>query len=214
MNKLITSIRLSLLAIALVAFPLHAETQKIQAGIPGVEGPAFNFLDGKLIVTVKLLLVEIQFGGSMVIPKTHDSRIELVPNILDGGSLLQLTLDPADIKGVTVATDPHTLPDGRAIPGIPGGELPSLRVDTEWLNTSYYFAKTLFGIYLPVKVNTQGLGGTIQFKINNKIGGNFSVTSSDPQGKNAAFLIFLKKNAMESFAEKLEESARNPGILY
>lgn len=214
MKKLFSSVRLALLAMSLVVLPLHAETTDV-AGIPGVEGPAFNFLDGKLIVSLKLLLVEIQAGGSMVIPKTKDSRFELVPNIIDGGTLLQVTLDPADIKGVTVANDPNTLPDGRPIPGgIPGGVLPSLRIDTQWLNTSYYFAKTLFGIYFPVKVNTQGIGGTVQFNINGKIGGNFSVVNSDSQGRNAALLLFLRKNAMESFKEKLEESARNPGIMY
>lgn len=213
MKKLITSVRFCLLAMLLTAFPLQAQNTTT-AGIPGVEGPAINFLDGKLILSLKLLLVEIQMGGSMIIPKTKDSRVELVPNIVDGGTLLQITLDPADIKGVRVATDPHALPDGRAIPGIPGGELPSLRIDTDWLNTSYYFAKTLFGVYLPVKVNTQGFGGTVQFNINGKMGGNFSVISSDAQGRNAALMLFLRKNAMESLTEKLEESARNPGIMY
>lgn len=213
MKKLISSIKLALLVMALVAFPLHAQTIN-KAGIPGVEGPAINFLDGKIILSLKLLLVEIQAGGSMLIPKTKESRVELVPNIVDGGTLLQITLDPADIKGVTVAADPHALPDGRPIPGIPGGELPSLRIDSDWLNTSYYFAKTLFGVYLPVKVNTQGIGGTVQFNISGKIGGNFSVVSSDAQGKNAALLVFLRKNAMESLTEELEESARNPGVMY
>ncbi len=75
---------------------------------------------------------EIGLGGSFVIPKTKDSRFELAPNVIDGGTLVQLTLDPADIKGVRVASDPHALPDGRPLPGVAGGEIQYSR--NRWIN--------------------------------------------------------------------------------
>jgi hypothetical protein len=193
----------------------HAEVKaELESVIPGVEGPLFNFLDGKILITIKLLNAEIGGGGSFVIPKTKDSRFELAPNIIDGGTLVQLTLDPADIKGVRVGSDPHTLPDGRPIPGVPNGELPSLRIDTDWMNTSYYFAKTLFGVYLPVKFNTAGAGGSMSFKIGKKAGGTLFLVGSDAQGKNAAFLLFLQKSAMTAMEKHIEASLRNPGVLY
>lgn len=203
----------TLMAALMLALPVHAETT-INPIIPGVEGPFFNFLDGKILVTVKLLNAEIGGGGSFVIPKTKDSRFELAPNVIDGGTLIQLTLDPADIKGVRVGTDPRTLPDGRPIPGVTGGELPSLRIDTDWMNTSYYFAKTLFGVYLPVKFNTQGIGGSMSFKIGKKAGGTLFLIGSDPKGKGSAFLLFLQKNAMVEMEKYLDASLRNPGVLY
>jgi hypothetical protein len=203
----------TLMAALFLALPVHAETT-INPMIPGVEGPLFNFLDGKILITIKLLNAEIGLGGSFVIPKTKDSRFELAPNVIDGGTLVQLTLDPADIKGVRVASDPHALPDGRPIPGVAGGELPSLRIDTDWMNTSYYFAKTLFGVYLPVKFNTQGIGGSMSFKIGKKAGGTLFLIGSDQQGKNSAFLLFLQKNAMVAMEPFIEASLRNPGVLY
>lgn len=203
----------TLMAAFMLALPVHAETN-INPVIPGVEGPLINFLDGKMLITMKLLNVEIAGGGSFIIPKTKDSRFELSQNVVDGGTMVVLTLDPADIKGVRVAKDPHTLPDGRPMPGAPNGELPSLRIDTDWLKTSYYFHKTLFAIYLPVKFNTAGYGGNMSFKIGKKVGGTLFLIPSDTQGKNAAFLLYLQKNAMEETEKYLEASLRNPGVLY
>ena len=60
MNKLI----LSALAALLFALPIHAENTAVGLPkIPGVEGPAFNFVDGKIMISLKLLLIEIDAGG-------------------------------------------------------------------------------------------------------------------------------------------------------
>lgn len=202
---------LILMALMFSILPAQADYLKVQSVIPGVEGPAFSFLNGKLLVSIKLLNVELAAGTAFVIPKTKDSKIEVAPNLMDGGTLITLALDPADIKGVTVAKDPNTLPDGRPIPGVPGGVLPSLRIDTDWLKSSYYFANTLFGVYVPVKFNTGGNGGSMQFKIGKKYAGTLFLVSSDTQGKNAAFLLFLQKAALVEIAKKLDESKMNPG---
>jgi hypothetical protein len=216
MKKWFLSLKLMVLAMALTLAPGCGQTGDGVPQIPGVTGPSFNIVDGKVLITIKLLQVNITAGGSMIIPKTKDSRFEISPNIVDGGTLLQFTLDPADIKGVTVAQDPNTLPDGRPIPGIPGGALPSLRIDTPLFHSSYYFSQTLFGIYLPFNFDTRGLAATYQFSINGKVTGSIGIVSSDANGKNSGLLIFLQKAALKDaqLTNMLEESLRNPGVVY
>lgn len=213
MKKWILSLKMLVLCFALMA------CGKTASGLPkiqGVEGPHFNIVDGKVLITLKLLNISSQYGGQMFIPETSHSTIEVGPNIIDGGTLIQVSLDPSDIKGVQVADDPNTLPDGRAIPGIPGGELPSLRIDTQLFNTSYYFSKTLFGIYLPFNFNTQGLGASYEFQIGGKATGNIGIVASEQNKKNSGLLIFLRKAALEDSQLKnvLKMSARNPGVVY
>ncbi len=197
-----------------ISLPAYAGMAKGLPSIPGVEGPAFNIVNGKFIVSLKLLNVEITTGGSMLIPKTKESRFELIQNIIDGGTLLQFTIDPKDIKGVRVANDPNTLPDGRPIPGVPGGEMMSLRIDTELFKTSYYFHKTLFAVYIPFNFNTYGLGVSYEYRINNKIGGHLLVVQSDAQGKNAGLMLTVRKTMLNDIEQVLELSKKNPGIVY
>ena len=59
-----------------------------------MEGPSFNVVDGKVLITLKLLQVNITAGGQMIIPETKNSTFELSPNIVDGGTLIQISLDP------------------------------------------------------------------------------------------------------------------------
>jgi hypothetical protein len=103
---------------------------------------------------------------------------------------------------------------GGQVPGVAGGELPSLRIDTDWMKTSYYFSKTLFGVYLPGKFNTQGIGGSMSFKIGKKAGGTLFLIGSDQQGKNSAFLLFIQKNVLVEMEPFIEASLRNPGVIY
>ena len=120
--------------------------------IPGVKGPLFNLLDGKVMVTVKLLKANLNVGAKVPIPKTKASYFEVSPNLEDGGTLLVFFLDLEDLKNMNIGIgDGNTLPDGRPIPGIPGGTLTgSLRADTELLDMSFYFHKSLFGFYVPL----------------------------------------------------------------
>lgn len=213
MKKWMLSLKMIVLCFALMA------CGKTASGLPtiqGVEGPHFNIVDGKVLITLKLLNISTQVGAQMFIPETSHSTVEVGPNIVDGGTLVQIALDPADIKGVQIAQDPNALPDGRPIPGIPGGELPSLRVDTKLFNSSYYFSKTLFGVYLPFNFNTQGLGASYEFNINGKATGNIGIVASEQGKKNSGLLIFLRKAALEDSSLKsvLKMSARNPGVVY
>ena len=113
--------------------------------------------------------------------------------------------------------DGNTLPDGRAIPGIPGGTLTdSLRVDTELLDMSFYFHKSLFGFYIPLGWNTNGFGGYWNVVINDKNIGLLGAVSSNDQGHGAGFILFLRLQQLKSkeFQKLLRLSKQNPHILY
>ncbi len=186
--------------------------------IPGVKGPLFNLLDGKVMVTVKLLKANLNFGAKVPIPKTKASYFEVSPNLEDGGTLLVFFLDLEDLKNMNIGIgDGNTLPDGRPIPGIPGGTLTgSLRADTELLDMSFYFHKSLFGFYIPLGWNTNGFGGYWNVVINQKNIGLLGAVSSDDQGRGAGFILFLRLEQLKDrqLQKMIELSKRNPHIMY
>ena len=186
--------------------------------IPGVKGPLFNLLDGKVMVTVKLLKANLNVGAKVPIPKTKASYFEVSPNLEDGGTLLVFFLDLEDLKNMNIGIgDGNTLPDGRPIPGIPGGTLTgSLRADTELLDMSFYFHKSLFGFYIPLGWNTNGFGGYWNVVINQKNIGLLGAVSSDDQGHGAGFILFLRLDQLKDrqIQKMIELSKRNPSIMY
>ena len=186
--------------------------------IPGVKGPLFNLLDGKVMVTVKLLKANLNVGAKVPIPKTKASYFEVSPNLEDGGTLLVFFLDLEDLKNMNIGIgDGNTLPDGRPIPGIPGGTLTgSLRADTELLDMSFYFHKSLFGFYIPLGWNTNGFGGYWNVVINQKNIGLLGAVSSDDQGRGAGFILFLRLEQLKDrqIQKMIELSKRNPHIMY
>ena len=186
--------------------------------IPGVKGPLFNLLDGKVMVTVKLLKANLNVGAKVPIPKTKASYFEVSPNLEDGGTLLVFFLDLEDLKNMNIGIgDGNTLPDGRPIPGIPGGTLTgSLRADTELLDMSFYFHKSLFGFYIPLGWNTNGFGGYWNVVINQKNIGLLGAVSSDDQGRGAGFILFLRLEQLKDrqLQKMIELSKRNPHIMY
>ena len=186
--------------------------------IPGVKGPLFNLLDGKVMVTVKLLKANLNVGAKVPIPKTKASYFEVSPNLEDGGTLLVFFLDLEDLKNMNIGIgDGNTLPDGRPIPGIPGGTLTgSLRADTELLDMSFYFHKSLFGFYIPLGWNTNGFGGYWNVVINQKNIGLLGAVSSDDQGHGAGFILFLRLDQLKDrqIQKMIELSKRNPHIMY
>ena len=186
--------------------------------IPGVKGPLFNLLDGKVMITVKLLKANLNVGAKVPIPKTRASFFEVSPNLEDGGTLLVFFLDLEDLKNMNIGIgDGNTLPDGRPIPGIPGGTLTgSLRADTELLDMSFYFHKSLFGFYIPLGWNTNGFGGYWNVVINQKNIGLLGAVSSDDQGHGAGFILFLRLEQLKDrqIQKMIDLSKRNPHIMY
>ena len=209
--------KMMFLTIALVLATSCGKEPKLPE-IPGVKGPLFNLLDGKVMVTVKLLKANLNVGAKVPIPKTKASFFEVSPNLEDGGTLLVFFLDLEDLKNMNIGIgDGNTLPDGRPIPGIPGGTLTgSLRADTELLDMSFYFHKSLFGFYIPLGWNTNGFGGYWNVVINQKNIGLLGAVSSDDQGRGAGFILFLRIEQLKDrqLQKMIELSKRNPHIMY
>ena len=217
MKKWLMSFKMMFLTIALVLATSCGKEPKLPE-IPGVKGPLFNLLDGKVMVTVKLLKANLNVGAKVPIPKTKASYFEVSPNLEDGGTLLVFFLDLEDLKNMNIGIgDGNTLPDGRPIPGIPGGTLTgSLRADTELLDMSFYFHKSLFGFYIPLGWNTNGFGGYWNVVINQKNIGLLGAVSSDDQGHGAGFILFLRLDQLKDrqIQKMIELSKRNPSIMY
>jgi len=217
MKKEFRSLKMMILTLALLVATSCGNSPKLPE-IPGVKGPLFNLLDGKVMVTVKLLRANLNVGARVPIPKTKASSFEVSPNLEDGGTLVVFSLDIEDLKDMNIGVgDGNTLPDGRAIPGIPGGTLTdSLRVDTELLDMSFYFHKSLFGFYIPLGWNTNGFGGYWNVVINDKNIGLLGAVSSNDQGHGAGFILFLRLQQLKSkeFQKLLRLSKQNPHILY
>jgi len=209
--------KLLILSIALVFATSCGREVKLPE-IPGVKGPLFNIMDGKVLVTVKLLRANLEVGAKIPVPKTKSSFFEVSPNLIDGGTLLVFHLDVEDLKNMNIGVgDGNTLPDGRAIPGVPGGTLEdSLRADTELLDMSFYFHKSLFGFYIPLGWNTNGFSGYWNVVIDRKNVGLLGAVSSDNQGHGAGIILFLRLEQLNdrNFQRILNLSKVNPHLIY
>jgi hypothetical protein len=217
MKKLALKFKFMLITLSLLVASSCGNAPKLPE-IPGVKGPLFNLMDGKVMVTVKLLKANLNVGAKVPIPKTKASFFEVSPNVEDGGTLVVFYLDVDDLKDMNIGIgDGNTLPDGRPIPGIPGGTLEgSLRADTELLDMSFYFHKSLFGFFIPLGWDTNGFGGYWNVVINNKNIGLLGAVSSDAQGHGAGIILFLRLDQLKNpqFQHLLQLSRKNPHVIY
>jgi hypothetical protein len=186
--------------------------------VPGVKGPIFNLMDGQVLITMKLLRSDLNLGARVPIPKTKASYFEITPNLEDGGSLVVFYLDVEDLRDMNIGVgDGNTLPDGRPIPGVPGGVLQgSLRADVEALDMSFYFHQKLFGFFIPIRWDTNGLAGSWNIIIDEKNIGTLGVVASDREGNGAGVMLFLRLDQLKNreLQQMIEHSKRNPKKLF
>lgn len=217
MKKWFLSLKVTLVTLTLLLATSCGKEPKLPE-IPGVKGPQFNLMDGKVLVTVKLLRANLNVGARVPIPRTRDSFFEVSPNLEDGGTLAVFHLDVEDLKNMDIGIgDGNTLPDGRPIPGIPGGTLEgSLRADTELLDMSFYFHRTLFGVFIPLGWDTNGLAGYWNIVLNDKNVGMLGAVASDNSGHGAGIILFLRLEQLKNkqFQKLLKMSKRNPHLVY
>ena len=208
----------SLLLSLLLFFSFSCGNQPKLPEIPGVKGPLFNVIDGKVMITMKLLRANLNVGAKVPIPKTQESYFEVSPNVEDGGTLVVFYLDVDDLKNMDIGVgDPNTLPDGRPIPGVPGGTLnTSLRLDTELLDMSFYFHQKLFGFYIPLGWDTNGFGGYWNVVIKDKNVGMLGAVASDDQGHGAGIILFLRLDQFKSreLQNLINLSEKNPHMIF
>jgi hypothetical protein len=195
---------------------------KNPTGIPqisGVVGPLFNLVDGKLMMTFKFLNLNLDAGIKAPIPETQNSSFELAPNIVDGGILAVFYLDVKDLESIDIGIgDGNYLPDGRPLPGVPGGRLEdSLRIDTEFKDISFYYHEKLFGVWIPFGFETAGISGYWNMWFNDLNMGMLGLVGNDPVNNyKAGGLVFLRlENLRKSSVRKMIElSRRNPHRVF
>jgi hypothetical protein len=163
--------------------------------IDGIKGPTFNVMDGKVLISVTFENMEVIGGARFPLPKMPNSFMELSPAQL-GGTFFQVALDITDIDGTDwTLVDPQALPGGRPLPGVVGGQLPTLAVQVPDLgNATFYVSKQVFGFFMPFKVDAQGAVVTFRLYMENKHIGNISLVGNDQKGENGGLLLLMNLN--------------------
>jgi hypothetical protein len=170
--------------------------------IDGVDGPHVSIVNNAVTISATLNNVIFQGGLTLAVPHTQKSYIEVSPNVQTGGMLLQMGLDLDDIAGLETnanVLDPNQLPGGRPLPGIVGGQLPSIAVQVpQWNNATFYIGTAIVGVFIPVKFGAQGVTGTFLFydSTGKKQIGTISIVGSDANGQNSGFLLLLNLKTM------------------
>jgi hypothetical protein len=189
--------------------------------INGVKGPIFNVTDGKIILTMKFTNLVVDGGAQLPIPHTRESYVSLGPNALDGGTMLEMTLAPNDLVDLNIGVgDGNTLPDGRPLPGVPGGTLQdSLRIDTVigGKDIAFYLHKTVFGFSVPFGFETAGVSGYWNLTMNSKAVGFLGIVGSEAAtGKKAQGVVLLNIASLQDKQLKklINLSKRNPHFVY
>ena len=213
------AIKAMVLCLAIVVVPSCGQQGAELPQINGVQGPNFNVVDGQVLMTFKFLNMQVDAGLKAPIPKTKHSFIEFSPNMIDGGMMLQVYMDVEDLKSISVGVgDGNYLPDGRALPGVPGGRLEnSLRIDTDWHDISFYYHKELFGLWIPVGFETAGISGYWNINMNQKRVGFLGLVGNDEvRGYKAGGVVLLNLSALKDkqLNQLLKLSKKNPHMIY
>ncbi len=210
-------------AVVCVTMALAASCGK-QEGLPqinGISGPYINVVDGKIRVTIKFLNLQLDGGAGIIIPETHNSSLELMPNVEDGGMMLTMSIDTEELKDINIGIgDSNTLPDGRPLPGFPGGSIQnSLRIDTKVgkQDVSFYFHQKFLGLWMPFGFETAQISGYWNINVNSKNVGFLGIVGNDVANNRKAggvLLLRLENLKNQQLQKLLELSKRNPHFIY
>lgn len=211
--------KVAVLSLAIVLTPSCGQQGGGLPEINGVKGPLFNVVDGQVLMTFKLLNMQVDAGLKVPIPKTKHSFLEFAPNVVDGGMLLQVYMDVEDLRSISIGVgDGNYLPDGRALPGVPGGKLEnSLRIDTQWHDISFYYHQKLFGLWIPVGFETAGISGYWNINMKEKRVGFLGLVGNDEvRGYKAGAVVLLNLEALKDkqLNRLIQLSKRNPHMIY
>lgn len=219
MKQWIFSLKAAVLCFAIILTPSCGQQGGGLPPISGVQGPLLNVVDGQVLLTFKFLNMQVDAGLKAPIPKTHNSYFEFSPNMIDGGMILQAYLDVEDLNRINIGIgDGNYLPDGRAVPGVPGGKLEnSLRIDTQWHDISFFYHKQVFGLWIPVGFETAGISGSWNITVNQKRVGYLGLVGNDPvRDYKAGAVVFFNLDALKDNQLKklIKMSKRNPHLIY
>lgn len=162
--------------------------------IPGVIGPKVTLLQDNVLITMVFENIKLQGGLRFNIPKYQDSYIEISPDLQSSGTLMAISVSLQDLfNGGLDQLDSQSLPGGRALPGIIGGELPAVAFTIEkFRNMSFYIGPRVFGFFVPLeKLDIGSSIVTARFYTGKTRTGNISLVGADSNGENAGLLLML-----------------------
>lgn len=185
-------------------------SQAFAAGpIPGVDGPFVSFNNGKIVVTLKMQEAVHPTGFSFAVNEARKSTVSYMPNVEEGGMMVELQLDMDDLNAMETSEESNRLADGRSIPGVPGGALRnSKRIDRENDFSTFHSPKS-FGVSIPFQWNL-GPARDGHHWLNWK-GKNIGMISfvNASQEKKAYGMIFLRYSAIRGNAELMKRLNRS-----
>ncbi|MCK5072312.1 MAG: hypothetical protein KAQ98_02730 [Bacteriovoracaceae bacterium] len=170
--------------------------------IKGIDGPKLYLDQDYMRIDTIFENVEIVGGGRISfallgLEEYKNSFIEVSPAV-PSGTLIAVSISLHDIlygqDGID-QLEPKSLPDGRPLPGIAGGRLPSLAFSVEQFNNmGFYIGKRVFGIWYPLaELNGIGVNNiiTARFYSDGKRAGNLSLVGPNAEGTHAGFLLMI-----------------------
>jgi hypothetical protein len=161
--------------------------------IPGLDGPKFNIMDGKIYLSVGLENIALPESLTMSIPKMDNSSVTLKARP-EGGSLIQVAFDIEDVdRDIFKIVPRHTLPNGEPFPFVTGGEIPSLAFHLpEAFNMTFYASQRVFGFYLPMNVpDGFKFSETVRIRVNDKNIGVFTIVGDKSTDEGSGLILML-----------------------
>lgn len=191
---------ISLISLSMFLFSCNGDG--INPDIQGLKGPNMYLEADYLRVDTVFENLAVIGGGRMSFAVLgmegyENSFIEFGPDVESGGTLLAVHLSLHDVlysnDGID-QLDPQSLPDGRPLPGITGGRLPSIAFDVDAINNmGFYIGTRVFGIWYPMPGFNIGVNNivTARFYADGKRAGNISLVGPNDDNEGAGVLLMI-----------------------
>lgn len=122
----------------------------INMEIPNLSGPKVTLSNSEVLIEMTFEKVEITEPLFIMIPEYQNSYVSISPTA-DSGMKMVATISIVDILDDELQLlPPQRLPDGRNLPGVEGGFLPSVAFQVPELgDTTFYLGEKFFGFFVP-----------------------------------------------------------------
>ena len=171
-----------------------SSAMEMELEVPGMQGPYILLEENTL--NISLIIEQLSFDGGFRkdIPRYRDSYIEVSPDAGSEGVIVSMQFSIDNFFDTELyGEERQKLPGGRALPGVPFGRLPGVRLTVDALNgTTFYLNKKFFGVFIPFHLNI-GTNNIVTYRYHTKgqRAGNIALVSVDEYGENSGLLILL-----------------------
>ncbi len=181
----------------------QVSAMEMELDVPGMQGPYIMLEDNTLNISLVIEQLSLDGGFRKDIPQYRDSYIEFTPDAGSEGMMVSMQFSIDNFFNTELYGEKRQkLPGGRALPGVPFGRLPGVRLSIDALNgTTFYLNKKFFGVFIPLSFDI-GTNNIVTFRYHSKgrRAGNISLVGADEYGENSGLLILLdiKKQTREA----------------